>query len=51
MNINMTTDEWIDELRVLNRALGQMLEEPEPGLMTWHIALKSIVRQMWEIVR
>lgn len=36
----------LDELRELSRKLQQMLENPEPGLMTWREYLHDICAQI-----
>lgn len=40
----------LDELSNLNDALGEMLDDPQPGNARWVEQAKSTVRRMWEVM-
>jgi hypothetical protein len=36
----------LDELRELHMKLGQLLDDPQPGLATWRLALSQILLEL-----
>ncbi len=42
----MENKSGLDELRELNRKLKQLLDDPQPGLYTWRMALRDIISEI-----
>jgi len=41
----------LEELKELNRQLTVLLEDPQPGITTWQIALYRVIEKIGEFVK
>ena len=41
----------LEELKELNRQLTMLLEDPQPGLFMWQIALYRVIEKIGEFVK
>lgn len=39
----------LDKLRILNGKLAKLLADPEPGLFTWNLIVRDILKQLGDM--